>query len=152
MHRQVWVYTCQNATLLEITCHGSYTVETWGSLLPPAYMPASIVCLSKHMRYLYLLQRPGLEVIKLEFILRLKIKSNDWLLADTCVCKQPIIALYFESENVLKLYNLETSSLAKAGILWKPRLISGSDELGQFARAFTACIHTIMGVDEEAQW
>ena len=25
--------------------------------------------------------RPGLEVIKLEFILRLKIKRNDWLLA-----------------------------------------------------------------------
>ena len=26
----------------------------------------------------------GLEIIKLEFILRLKIKRNDWLLADTC--------------------------------------------------------------------
>ena len=26
----------------------------------------------------------GLEVINLEFILRLKIKRNDWLLADTC--------------------------------------------------------------------
>ena len=26
----------------------------------------------------------GLEVIKLEFILKLKIKCNDWLLADTC--------------------------------------------------------------------
>ena len=26
---------------------------------------------------------PGLEVIKLEFILKLKIKHNDWLLADT---------------------------------------------------------------------
>ena len=26
---------------------------------------------------------PGLEVINLEFILRLKIKHNDWLLADT---------------------------------------------------------------------
>ena len=26
---------------------------------------------------------PGLEVIKLELILRLKIKRNDWLLADT---------------------------------------------------------------------
>ena len=25
-------------------------------------------------------ERPGLEVIKLEFILRLKIKRNDWLL------------------------------------------------------------------------
>ena len=29
-------------------------------------------------------RRPGLEVIKLEFILRLKIERNDWLLADTC--------------------------------------------------------------------
>ena len=27
---------------------------------------------------------PGLEVIKLKFILSLKIKGNDWLLADTC--------------------------------------------------------------------
>ena len=24
LHRLVWVYSCQNATLLEITCHGSY--------------------------------------------------------------------------------------------------------------------------------
>ena len=29
-------------------------------------------------------QKPGLEVIKLEFILKPKIKCNDWLLADTC--------------------------------------------------------------------
>ena len=28
--------------------------------------------------------RSGLEVIKLEFILRLKIKRNDWLFADMC--------------------------------------------------------------------
>ena len=48
-------------------------------------------------------KRPGLEVIKLEFILRLKIKHNGWLLADTCP-KQPIIALYFESETVSLLY------------------------------------------------
>ena len=27
---------------------------------------------------------PGLEFIKLEFILRLKIKGNDWLLGDNC--------------------------------------------------------------------
>ena len=45
----------------------------------------------------------GPEVIKREFILRLKIKYYDWLLAD----KQPIIALYFEFENELKFYNLE---------------------------------------------
>ena len=29
-------------------------------------------------------ERAGLEVIKLELILTLKIKRNDWLLADTC--------------------------------------------------------------------
>ena len=32
----------------------------------------------------YMPSTSGLEVIKLEFILRLKIKRNDWLLADTC--------------------------------------------------------------------
>ena len=42
---------------------------------------------------------PGLEVIKHEYSLKLKIKCNDWLLAD--------IALYFESENELKFYNLK---------------------------------------------
>ena len=42
---------------------------------------------------------PGLEVIK-----HSKIKRNDWLLA---VRKQPMIALYFELETVLKFYNLE---------------------------------------------
>ena len=43
---------------------------------------------------------PGPKVVKLEFILRLKVKRNDWLLADTCpqAAKQPIIALYFEFE------------------------------------------------------
>ena len=35
----------------------------------------------------------------------LKIKPNDWLLADT----KPIIALYFELENELKFYNLDAS-------------------------------------------
>ena len=34
---------------------------------------------------LSLLLSTGLEVIKLEFILRLKIKHNDWLPADTCL-------------------------------------------------------------------
>ena len=48
----------------------------------------------------------GLEIIKLEFILKLKIKRNDWLLADTRP-QQPINALYFEFETVLKFYNLE---------------------------------------------
>ena len=51
--------------------------------------------------------KSGFEVIKLEYNLRRKIKRNDWLLADTCVRKQPIIALYYESENELTFYNLE---------------------------------------------
>ena len=58
------------------------------------------------MRFLMILasrRDHGLEVIKLEYRPRLKIKRNDWLLA----CKQPIIALYFESENELKFNNLE---------------------------------------------
>ena len=54
--------------------------------------------------------KSGPEVIKLEYSLKLKIKGNDWLLADmcpqACVHKQPIIVLYFESENELKFYNL----------------------------------------------
>ena len=66
---------------------------------------------------------PSLNAIKLEFILKLKIKRNDWLLVDTCpqaanhcalfwvrVRKQPIVGLYFEFETVLKFYNLEACS------------------------------------------
>ena len=67
-----------------------------------------------------MVRRSGLEVIKLEYSLRLKIKRNgfaacglkikrnDWLLADvqTHVRKQPIIALYFESENELKCMDI----------------------------------------------
>ena len=49
--------------------------------------------------YSILCGSPGLEVIKLEYKLRLKIK--------------PIIALYFESENELKLYNLEARFLSR---------------------------------------
>ena len=44
--------------------------------------------------------RTGLEIIKLEYSLNFKIKPNDWL--------QPIIELYFEFENELKFYNLES--------------------------------------------
>ena len=50
--------------------------------------------------------KPGLEVIKLTYSLRLRIKRNDWLLADTCP-QAEIIALYSESEKELKFYNLK---------------------------------------------
>ena len=33
LHRIVRVYTCQKATLLEITCHGSYSVGTQNNRL-----------------------------------------------------------------------------------------------------------------------
>ena len=48
MYRLVWVYTCQNATLLEITCHGSYGVDTvlYGSSAGPY-----ILILSKSKNY-----------------------------------------------------------------------------------------------------
>ena len=53
-----------------------------------SYIMLAIICVS----YILLLTcvhftakntTPGLEVIKLEFILKLKIKPNEWLLADT---------------------------------------------------------------------
>ena len=45
------------------------------------------------------LSTSGLEVIKLEYSLKLRIKRNNWLLADT---EQPTVVLYFEFENELK--------------------------------------------------
>ena len=54
----------------------------------------------------FIISGPGLEVLKLEYSLKLQIKCNDWLLGAR-VRKQPIIVLYFELENELKFYNLE---------------------------------------------
>ena len=56
---------------------------------------------------------PGPKVIKLEFILKLKIKRTMIGCLWTCVGKQPIIAVYFEFETVLKFYNLG----ARTGLL-----------------------------------
>ena len=53
----------------------------------------------------------GLEAINHEYNLKLKIKRNDWLLAEATRPQEPIIALYFDSENELKFYNLEARSL-----------------------------------------
>ena len=47
--------------------------------------------------------QPGLEDIKLEFVFKLKIKLNDWLIADTCP-QSANHELYFEFENELKFY------------------------------------------------
>ena len=49
--------------------------------------------------------RQCLEVIKLEYSLKLKIKCNDWLLVDTCPQAANHCAL-LEFENELKFYNL----------------------------------------------
>ena len=62
---------------------------------------------------------PGLEVIKLEYILRLKIKCNDWLLADTCP-QAANHCVYFELENELKFYNLEARAVFPIRILTLP--------------------------------
>ena len=50
----------------------------------------------------------GLEVIKLEFILKLKIKRNDWLLVHTCPQATNHCVL-FEFETVLEVTKLEYS-------------------------------------------
>ena len=43
----------------------------------------------------------------------LQAKSSEQIsIPTTCVRKQPIIVLYFESENELKFYNLEARSFA----------------------------------------
>ena len=69
--------------------------------------------------------RPGLEVIKLEFILKLKIKHNDSLLADI-FRKQPIIEVYFELESELKFYNLQA---------WSRSLICGKSVTIKLSKA-----------------
>ena len=46
--------------------------------------------------------QPGLEVIKLEFILKLKIKRNDWLLADMCPQATNQCSLFCLGNNVVQ--------------------------------------------------
>ena len=41
LHRLVWIYTCQNATLLEITCHGSNDLSN-SSLPLKAYVKLTL--------------------------------------------------------------------------------------------------------------
>ena len=52
-------------------------------------------------------QMTGLEVIKLEYSLRLKIKSNDWLLADTCP----------QAANHCALFRVENKLTSRPGFL-----------------------------------
>ena len=125
LQRLIWFYTCQNATLLEIS-------RTCPNLIDDIYF-ISITRKPNdtnrhHLSHCSRVTQaiavwPGLEVIKLEFFFRLKIKRHDWLLADTCphaVRTQPIIGLYFDSETVLKFYNLE----AWLCLLWFPPILA----------------------------
>ena len=66
-------------------------------LVPYCRTVADVMCLLPE------LGMPGLEVIKLEFILRLKIKRNDWLLADTCpqAANHCALVLVLDSTKVL---------------------------------------------------
>ena len=53
VHMLVWVYTCQNATLLEITCHGSFKhrVVTCLSSSQPCTTETSLVSYSKEQEH-----------------------------------------------------------------------------------------------------
>ena len=62
--------------------------------------------------------KPGLEVIKLEFILKLKPKHNDWLLANMSPQAANHCALY-EFETLLNFYNLEASEKLVSGYIPK---------------------------------
>ena len=61
----------------------------------------------RNLDYLFCIAQllPGLEVIKLEYSFKLKIKRNDWLLADMPASSQSL-RFIFEVENELKFYNL----------------------------------------------
>ena len=53
----------------------------------------------------------------------------------TCVCKQPVIALYFESENELKFYNLEARDFELGRIFFTNQI---SNFLGFTVTVYTA--------------
>ena len=64
----------QPDAVLEFDCIGSFIF----------FVPKlRAMCMSKH-NYSINALRTGLEAVKLQFILKLKIKHNDWLLAVTC--------------------------------------------------------------------
>ena len=57
---------------------------------------------------------PGLEVIKLEYSLRLKIKRNDWMLADTSASSQSlrfILSLRMNSSFITSRPDLDSNCL-----------------------------------------
>ena len=70
---QVHVNVCE--TVQQLQDFFSEMAESWKKLKTSNVFSSFIVCSNRN--------RSGPEVIKLEFILKLKIKCNDWLLADT---------------------------------------------------------------------
>ena len=52
-------------------------------LIKYRYLECSVFTFVQYIFNLHGVMKPGLKVIKLEYSLRLKIKDNDWLLADT---------------------------------------------------------------------
>ena len=52
--------------------------------MDPEYSAIEGLCMEKPTERRMRLAKAQIEAIKLEFILKLKIKRNDWLLADTC--------------------------------------------------------------------
>ena len=58
--------------------------STWDREVPVTRLSLGAMCCVFEKYTLSSLLRSGLEVIKLEFILRPKIKRNDWLLLDKC--------------------------------------------------------------------
>ena len=89
--------------------------QCFGSPPPP---PGALGRVKGSITVRFLLERGDLRwraiecvLVKLEFILKLKIKRNNWLLADTCPQAANHCAL-FEFETVLKFYNLGPRSLS----------------------------------------
>ena len=87
---------------------------------------------------------PGLEVIKLEFILKLKIKRNDWCLR-TRVRKQSIIALFLS----LRMYLEARSQLYRELVEWAGLQVLSLSLIteGIFSHAWT-CYNGIITISE----
>ena len=65
------------------------------------------------------IRKPGPEIMKAEYNLKLKIKLNNWLSG-----KQPIIVPYFEFENERKFYNLKACFLNLQSVKAHAQLLS----------------------------
>ena len=69
-------------------------------------------------------KRPGLKVIKLEFILKLKIKCNDWLLADTLAARGHVSASSQALHFILSLRLYSSFITSRPGLVLHSKLHS----------------------------